>query len=218
MTRLSVASLAKLLSAILNSDVMDGIHEIVNLALRFRHAPGLYEVLEHNVYLVLKDNQGKRASYAKHQRIRFLQDNVIALQDTAWGDGKFLVNYRCSPGVAVDRYREGHRYRILISLRENKRRGDIEELHVSRDIRGGFLSEHEYLQTEIYHRTHKLTISVTFPRTRPPSGTWITEAIANRTRVIDSNSVRKLPDGRVRLVWRVTRPTLHESYLLKWDW
>jgi hypothetical protein len=32
-----------------------------------------------------------------------MQDNVIAYQDQAWGDGEILLNYRCTPGTPVDR-------------------------------------------------------------------------------------------------------------------
>jgi len=31
--------------------------------------------------------------------VRYLQDNVIAYRDQAWGDGEILVDYRCTPGI-----------------------------------------------------------------------------------------------------------------------
>lgn len=218
MPSFSAASWLKLLATILSSDVADSIRELIGLAGRLRYAPGLYEVLEHDVHLTLKDRQGQRAAYEKHQRVRFLQDHVIAFQDTAWGDGDIFVNYRCSPGKAVDRYREGHRHRVLISLRETKQRGDTEEFYISRDIHQGFLTNHEYLHTEIYHRTHRLQMRVTFPHSHPPKAAWLTEANTNRTADLDSNAIQKLPDGRKQIVWRKARPRLHEGYILAWDW
>jgi hypothetical protein len=41
--------------------------------------------------------------------VRYLQDNMIAYQDQAWGDGEILVDYRRIPGTPVDRYRSGHK-------------------------------------------------------------------------------------------------------------
>ena len=43
-----------------------------------------------------------------------MQNNVIAFEDYAWGDGEIFTDYRCSPGVVVDKYQEGDRWSILI--------------------------------------------------------------------------------------------------------
>lgn len=39
---------------------------------------GMYEVLEHDVVLELKDTKGKRALVRKRQKVRYLQNNIIA--------------------------------------------------------------------------------------------------------------------------------------------
>lgn len=208
----------KLLTTVFSTDVADSLRELLSIFQRIRYAPGLYEVLEHQVHLTLCDTQGTRASYSKQQRIRFLQDNVIAFQDTVWGDGDFLVNYRCSPGKAVDQYREGYRQRILISLRETKQRGAIEEFHIRREIHDGFLAEHEYLQADIDHRTRQLTVRVTFPAKRPPRKVWLTEANSHSTHALGSTSILTMPDERIQVVWRKSKPRLQERYILSWDW
>lgn len=208
----------KLLNALLSSNTVRIIREIVGVLQRLRYAPGLYEVLEQQIRLTLKDEAGKYASYYKQQRVRFLQDYVIAFQDTLWGDGDIFRNYRCSPGKSVDRYREGHRYRVLISLRETKQRGDIENFRISRDIRNGFLATHEYLQTDINHQTHNLAMRVTFPLKRPPRAAWITQENTSRTNQLAVTSFQVLPDGRVQISWQNEKPILHESYILSWEW
>jgi hypothetical protein len=38
----------------------------------------------------LEDPEGKRATFKKREKVRYLQDNVIACQDQAWGDGDIL--------------------------------------------------------------------------------------------------------------------------------
>ena len=40
--------------------------------------------------------------------MRYLQDNIIAYHDQTWDDGDILLDYRCTPGTAVDRYRLGY--------------------------------------------------------------------------------------------------------------
>jgi|SRR3990170_5117419 len=59
---------------------------------------GTYEVLDYGIRLELKDPEGKRALVRKREKIKYLQNNIIAFQDQAWGDGKILQNYRCKPG------------------------------------------------------------------------------------------------------------------------
>jgi len=75
---------------------------------------GMYEVLEYESTLELKDRGGKRATFKKREKVCYLQNNVIAYQDQAWGDGEILVNYRCTPGAPVDRYRSSHKTYKLI--------------------------------------------------------------------------------------------------------
>jgi hypothetical protein len=99
----------------------------------------MYEALEYRSTLELKDRGGKRATFRKRERVRYLQDNVIAYQDQAWGDGEILVNYRCTPGTPVDRSRSGYKTCVLISRRGVKNRGDKDEFNVEWNICQGFL-------------------------------------------------------------------------------
>src|SRR5258708_2698203 len=83
----------------------------------------MYEILEYESTLELLDTQGKNAIFHKHQRVKFMQDNIIAFQDYAWGEGtNIFASYCCEPGVVVDRYQDGDRWNILISLRGTKHR------------------------------------------------------------------------------------------------
>ncbi|MFC1959362.1 hypothetical protein ACFLYO_01510 [Chloroflexota bacterium] len=179
---------------------------------------GIYEVLDYQSTLELKDSKGKRAVFYKQQRVRFLQDNIIAYQDKAWGDGEIFADYKCAPGVAVDRYREGHRWRTLISLRETKNRRDVEEFHIERSIRDGFTKSVEEFQVDIDHVTRKLTLSVAFPRTRMPEEVSLIEQNADRTTDLGPYHRRVLPNGGVKMVWQTNSPRLFESYILRWKW
>ena len=49
----------------------------------------------------------------------------------------------------MDRYRDGDRWNILISLRETRSRGDIEDFYIERTARNGFTKREEWRQAEI---------------------------------------------------------------------
>lgn len=58
----------------------------------------MYEILDYEAQLELIDGQGAVAIFRKRQKVKFLQNNIIAFEDYAWGDGDVLADYRCSPG------------------------------------------------------------------------------------------------------------------------
>ena len=59
---------------------------------------GMYEILDYDATLELKDPAGKKAVLTRRQVVRLLQDNVVAIHDHAWGDGRLFARYRCQPG------------------------------------------------------------------------------------------------------------------------
>jgi hypothetical protein len=179
---------------------------------------GMYEVLEYESTLELLDMYGKQAVFHKRQRVRYLQDNIIAYQDQAWGDGRILLDYRCAPGFPVDRYQLGHKTLILISLREVKQRGDIDEFNIQWGIRNGFLKSQESWETEISHRMKQLRIRVIFPTDRPPLRRVCVEASRQIVHPITGEYQRQLPDGRSQVIFEIDNPRLNERYILNWDW
>jgi hypothetical protein len=179
---------------------------------------GLYEVLEYESTLELLDRKGEKAIFKKRQKVRYLQDNIIAYMDQAWGDGQFLLDYRCSPGAAVDKYRFGHKTYILISLREVKQRGDSDEFIIERKIKNGFLRRQEQWETDINHPTRQVAIRLIFPKGRPPLRVALVENIRQKTTLVDDSNQRQLPDGRWLVDWETNDPRLNERYVLKWEW
>jgi hypothetical protein len=179
---------------------------------------GMYEVLKHEATLELQDRNGRRALLRKRQQVRYLQDNIIAFQDQAWGDGEVLINYRCSPGKVVDRYRPGQKTFLLISLRETKYRGDVDDFDIRWGIRDGFMRDTELLETEVNHKTKQLKLAVIFPENRPPKKAWVIERLRRRQQRLGEESQVRLRDGRWRLSWETTKPRLNERYQLQWEW
>lgn len=179
---------------------------------------GMYEVLDYESRLELLDPGGQLAILTKHQQVRFLQDGILAYNDKAWGDGEIFADYQCSPGMAVDRYREGHRWYILISLRKTMNRGDSETFHIQRTIRDGFTKRVEDFQTEIDHTTRQVSLTLVFPRQRPPRQVFLIEQNTTHTIALGPEHRQVLPDGRHQIAWSTDKPRLFEAYILHWEW
>ena len=179
---------------------------------------GMYEILDYDSTLELLDPLGHTAIFRKRQRVRFLQDNIIAFQDYAWGDGEIFADYRCSPGVAVDRYQDGDRWNILISLRETKSRGEITGFHLERTVCDGFIQSEEWHQAEIRHATRRLRLAVIFPAVRPCRRATLHERKGNQTHQLGLAQFQQLPDGRQLVEWETRQVRDLEIYTLRWVW
>ncbi len=199
-------------------DVLADLWKVGHKAIRGLAVDGMYEVLDYETTLELHDRKGKRATVRKREKVRYLQDNIIAYQDQAWGDGDILLNYRCTPGTPVDFYRPGRKTYILVSLREVKNQGDIDEFNFEWGISNGFLRVKEIWETEVRHRTKQLKIQVIFPKERPPMSVSLVEDTRQRTHALDKKAKTRLPDGRWLVSWETHRPKLHEIYTIKWEW
>jgi hypothetical protein len=214
------ASVWNLLFRLINSDWATLILQVWQLlrAITTEQAIGLYEVLDFEHLLELCDVQGKKAIYRKRETVRFLQDFVTAYEDQAWGIGQIFADYKCSPGAPVDFYRDGHKYRVLISLRETKRRGDVMRISIDRTVRNGFMVTEGWSETDVSHRMKRLRIGVIFPKARRCKRISLVEKNAGRETPLELGSAELLPDGRQRIVWETTKPALFETYALKWVW
>jgi hypothetical protein len=199
-------------------DILTGAWKTGKKVFRGMVNEGMYEVLEYESTLEILDKKGEKARLSKREKVRYLQDNIIAYQDQAWGDGKILVNYRCKPGTPVDRYRSGYKTYILISLREVKNKGDLEEFHIEWEIHKGFLLKAGFWATEINHRTKKLQINVIFPEVRPPVSTSVIEKNTQRNISAGKEEKLQLPDGRWMISGERDKPRLYDHYLFNWEW
>ena len=199
----------------------DTVLYIGRMAVRWllRHAEtGIYEVLDYDSTLELLDSRGENAVFKRKQKVRFLQNDVIAYQDHAWGDGDILAGYECSPGVVADCYQDGDRWNILISLRETKNRGDVEDIYITRRVKNGFTEDEEWRQIEVWYTIKQLKIAVIFPQDRPCQRAVLQPRRSNKTIPLGPEHFRTLPDGRQILTWEKKNPRRAEVYTLRWKW
>jgi hypothetical protein len=217
-------SLRQLLRRFLSYCSWDWIAAILDLVRGLHRAwshgrqEGMYEILDYDATIELLDPKGERAVFHKRQRVKFLQDHILIFQDYAWGEGNLFATYRCSPGVVVDRYQEGDRWNVLISLRSSKSRGDIEEFTIERKVKGGFTKDDEWRQVEIRHRTRRLRLAVVFPKTRPCRQAQLIQRSRHRALPLGPEHFHALPDGRQRLAWEAKNVQPLEIYTLRWRW
>jgi len=179
---------------------------------------GMYETLEYESTLELLDATGKNAAFTKRKKVRYLQNNIIAYQDYGWGDGKQFVGYQAKPGIPVDQYKIGYKTYILLSLREVKNRGDVDEFNIHWQIKEGFLKSDGFWETDVSGRTSYMKVNVIFPKGRPPHNLRLVENNTRRTSILGSEAQQRLPDGRWKVSWEKRKTNLYERYILRWDW
>jgi hypothetical protein len=199
-------------------DPIDQALKIGRKLLRRFASEGIYEVLDYECWLELRDTEGTYATIQKREKVRYLQDYITTYQDQAWGNGEILLNYKCSPGVPVDEYRLGHNTCRLISLRNCRSKGDVDEFNIEWSMRNGFLKSTGFWGTSINHRTRMISVQVIFPKGRPPFAASVYEKNSQRTRILGQECKRVLPDGRRMITWENSKPRLYEDYILKWEW
>lgn len=216
-------SLLRLIGNGLSSLIMSGqlgwlLDLVAKLQYLWRHEGQMYEILEYESTLELLDTKGENAHFFKRQKVKFLQNNIIAFEDYAWGDGNVLDEYRCSPGVVVDRYREGDHWNVLISLRETKSKGDIVDFLIERTEQNCFKKTEEWQQIEIRRYTAQLRMNVIFPKKR--TCRMATIQLRNRNKVVKLNveNFQQLPDGRQLLRWETQNIYPLEMVTLRWQW
>lgn len=202
-------------------DTLEQLLELIQRLTAFveeRRLQGIYEVLDQSRTITLCDAKGHVATVDTAQRVRFRQNHVAALLDYVWGDGDILAEYRCSPGVAVDNYKEGTRHVVLISLRAQQSRGDELSFTTHRRVIDGFTRAHECWESEVYHRTRRMQVRLLFPPNRRCTRATVAVQSTGQTIALGPSSWRYLSDGQQELTWVCEKPRLNERYLLRWEW
>lgn len=179
---------------------------------------GIYEVLNHENIWELDDVHGSQVTHTKNMQVKFIQNNVIAIEDFIWGDGVFMKDYSCTPGHVADTYKSGSRTNVLISIRDVKNKGDIENFEFKRKIVDGFKSSSEWVEIMPIYRTRKLNIKVVFPIGRPCKRATLTTNANGAAKPIQRSEIESQPDGRQAINLVFENPKIREVFTIRWDW
>ena len=176
-----------------------------------------YEYLEWEAVWDIKDPKGKRAEYTRNMTVKFLQPNVQTITDRIWGDGETMHDYRCSLGVLADVFDYGSSKKVVISLRENRKKGSVGSFTISRTILQGFTRSEEWIEEEPMYSVKKYHLRVIFPPERPCKRAILTRRQPNTTQELGEKAFRELEDGRQEL--RLTlRNVRRDKIMLRWWW
>lgn len=180
----------------------------------------IFEILDHFGQWEVQDPHGQSVVLTKRLKVRFLQNHVLAIDDPAWGDGQLFAEYSCQPGEAVDKFTAGHEWRTLISLREFRNKGDIEEFVIRRKIAGGFTKDDEWVAIETARTVGTIRAEVIFPAERPPVPETLRWERHSDKQVhkLPEDALKYLKDGRPCVTFSLPHPRRGETYTLKWKW
>jgi hypothetical protein len=207
-----------LLTTLLNSNLIHWIATQLMQIWRESRFQGTYKVDSHQSTLELCDTGGQTAKYTKRQTITFTQNNVFAIQDQAWGDGEIFADYQTSLGKPVDWYEEGHRWKVLISLRASRNQGEQESFWIERTIKNGFTKQANNFSVRIDHPTQNLSLSVIFPNSRLPRHISFLEQNAKRSHALKNEHITSLSQEQTQYTYPIPKPHLFEEYSLRWEW
>ena len=176
-----------------------------------------YEYLNWEATWDITDPAGERAEYVKNLTVRFLQPNVNVITDRIWGNGETMRDYRCSAGIPSDVFDFGNSKKVLISLRENKKKGMREYFTISRTILNGFTQEEEWVEEEPGYYAKRYVLRVIFPKGRLCRRAVLMRRRGNVTEELPGEAFNFTADGRQQVT--VFLRNLHrERILLRWWW
>lgn len=192
--------------------IATGVVRNVQPFLRVKTA-GPYEVQSFEATLFLHDRDGRKATYRKRERVRFTRGNVRLLSQRTWGTGRQFAGHRVTYGRILCHRRVGAEERHSIELAQPGQRGELRTLSSTRVIRGGFTSAPDrWLETDVDHRTRRLSMQVVFPPGLRPRGARMS-SLHGGTRNLRA---RPLVHGGSTLSFLVKNPPLGERYTISW--
>ena len=199
-----------------------GVPLLVGLFYRFwwERRGWIFEITSLEETWDLEDPRGDTALVTKTMEIEFLRDNVVVIEDPAWGDGDLFAAYSCEPGKHVDTYdyeREKGRC-ALVRINPPASRGETRRFESRRTVTGGFRQDDEWIEIDAGTCGGSLTVRVIFPSDRPPRNCRWSRLKGGKAKDVTSESSSRPEDGRHESYVRVTRANPDELYRLVWTW
>jgi hypothetical protein len=172
-----------------------------------------YEILDYATTLTLHDRRGMHATFARRQRIRFIQQGVSAILDHVWGDGVAVTSYQNSAGSLDDSVKDGSRRHLVVGLKRSMDRGKGLSYAVERGVIAGFTRNEEWMDVTIDHPIRRLRAQVLFPESRP-----VLTATAQHAQKTVVLPIVRHGNGQTMIGLETWRPLAHEPYIISWSW
>lgn len=180
---------------------------------------GLYTYVEADDEWDIQDDGGQLAINTKRRKIKYLQDEVFAIRDYAWGTGTIgPAKVKAGPGRAVRDYTRDNRHHTIILLDGIRKRGNEDEFTIVREFKGSFVDPAtESVQLDVLHTTDVVRSKIVFPAGRPPTRAWVTRK-EGQVEVQDPLTPEPAGGGRQQIAWSRERPPRYAVFTIGWTW
>jgi hypothetical protein len=151
------------------------------------------------------------------KRLRFAQNDVIAIVDWSTGDGT-PTNTTYKPGKPVHEFVVDGRHSTLVALDRPYARDEEQDLLIERSREGVFVKSPDRVWVVCLDPTSLMKVTVRWPVTRPPKAVrFIRRSDREPGRPVTVQPV-KADDGRLEFTAEVTEPERGERICIEWDW
>jgi hypothetical protein len=172
-----------------------------------------YENLFLDIILDLRDAAGQEADVICRQKVRFLVEDAAVISSPVWGDGNQLAQFKVDGGTYLAEQSAGPKRVQLLAL-DRPPRQESATVQSTRRIKNGFLKADEYFESMVERPTHRLRVTVLFPKARPPKRAYLVGTSGESL----SQPRVTLRDGRASLRWAMQSPRVRSIYSLRWAW
>jgi hypothetical protein len=152
------------------------------------------------------------------KRLRFAQNDVIAVVDWSTGDGTAL-NITYKPGKVVHNFVvEGRNY-SLVALDRPYARDEEQDLIIERERRATFVKSPDRVWVYCLDPTTMMRATVRWPLTRPPTAVrFLRRSDQERGRPVVVRPLKSDQDGRMEFTAEISEPSRGERFCIEWDW
>lgn len=157
------------------------------------------------------------AHVVRWKKLRFAQDDVIAVVDWSTGDGT-IHDTKYTPGELVHSFVVDGRNCKLIALDRPYARDEERDLLVERTMRDAFLKDPDRIWVVCLDPTSLMRLTVRWPAMRPPRAVrFLRRSDIDRGKPV---SVQPNPsqDGRLEFTAEISEPERGERMCIEWDW
>lgn len=179
---------------------------------------GLYEYTHAEDVWDIEDRDAHTVTLTKTRTVKYLQNEVFAIRDFAWGTGAVSgAQVIEGPGDAVHDYtRDEQEHTIILLDGIRGRRSDPDHFKFRRVFADSFPDRTESVVAEVVNATGRIAVTVRFPPDRPPTSAWLTRREAG---IVEEEPIVPRPSGgRQQVTWTTDRPRRFASYRIYWKW